>query len=138
MSRENDQLISLMDDEERLIYDYHITKRITSKSRKIEYNLDPFWIRYLLRSAGISIKDIGKSAEEYCLGRHNDVGPYEIGNCEFITQRENYVGAPKKRIRCGDRIFSSLTEAAKSEGITKGGIYQRLRNPKYPEWEYFS
>lgn len=37
--------------------------------------------------AGITIWDVGNA--KYVLGRYGDTGPYEIGNCRFITQQEN-------------------------------------------------
>lgn len=44
----------------------------------------------LAKEAGISRPDqIGKNIDKYQLGRFGDVGNYEIGNCRFITMRQN-------------------------------------------------
>ena len=43
----------------------------------------------LLDEAGITLDDIGKKAHEYQLARYDDTGPYEMGNCRFVTMREN-------------------------------------------------
>lgn len=44
----------------------------------------------LAAEAGLTIPDqIGKSSGSYCMGRIGDKGDYELGNCRFITQRQN-------------------------------------------------
>ena len=43
----------------------------------------------LFDEAGIDPEDIGKKADKYQLARHDDEGGYHIGNCRFITMREN-------------------------------------------------
>ena len=40
--------------------------------------------------AGISHLDIGQSLDSYCMGRLGDSGDYELGNCRFITHRQNH------------------------------------------------
>jgi len=31
----------------------------------------------------------GRASDEYCMARHNDVGPYSIDNVSIVTNREN-------------------------------------------------
>ena len=59
----------------------------------------------LLNEAGITMDDIGRGINDYHLARYNDTGNYEMGNCRFITARENYaekvnnyVRVPKVRV----------------------------------------
>lgn len=52
-------------------------------------NLEVEDVYALLEEAGITIWDVGTGADQYVLGRYNDVGDYEIGNCRFITKKEN-------------------------------------------------
>jgi hypothetical protein len=43
----------------------------------------------LVADAGLKSSQLGYTGEGYVLGRYNDSGNYEIGNCRFITQKEN-------------------------------------------------
>lgn len=44
----------------------------------------------LAKEAGIvDANQIGKSLDSYCMGRIGDTGIYEVGNCRFITVRQN-------------------------------------------------
>jgi hypothetical protein len=45
---------------------------------------------FLAADAGISNPSmIGRTAQSFCMGRLGDTGDYEIGNCRFITVRQN-------------------------------------------------
>ena len=59
------------------------------KGRNIPFNLTDDDIATLLSEAGIEVTDIGKSSGKYCLARYNDEGPYEMGNCRFVTFAQN-------------------------------------------------
>ena len=43
----------------------------------------------LVNEAGLKSSQLGFTGEGYVLGRCNDSGGYEPGNCRFITQKEN-------------------------------------------------
>ncbi len=43
----------------------------------------------LVKEAGLKSSDLGYSGNKYDLARYNDEGPYEVGNCRFITHLEN-------------------------------------------------
>ena len=61
-----------------------------NKGRGIEWRLSYRDLCTLLEEAGITSADMsGHRADGYVLGRYGDTGPYEIGNCRFITVREN-------------------------------------------------
>ena len=57
--------------------------------RNIPFNLSNEDIQTLLDEAGITIFDVGRTSNEYVLARYNDTGPYEMGNCRYITFAEN-------------------------------------------------
>ena len=78
-----------MTDEEWRVFDYVRTKKRNCRRKGIDWMLTEGDIRQLLDQAGIEIYDVGRGAHKYQLGRKGDTGPYEIGNCRFITQREN-------------------------------------------------
>ena len=46
-------------------------------------------MRNLLEEAGSSIGELGVGSDKYCLARNNDLGSYTVGNCRWITNREN-------------------------------------------------
>ena len=73
--------------EDKRITKYYNDKRCSSKIRGIECNLSKDDVRYLLNEAGITIWGVGRKG--YYLSRHNDQGPYEIGNCEFKWWEDN-------------------------------------------------
>ena len=59
----------------------------------------------LVRLANIKSSQIGfKSKEKYVLARYNDCGDYQLGNCRFITQKEN---AQEKKVSEKSRKASS-------------------------------
>ena len=64
-------------------------KRIDREGNPIRFDLKVADMRYLLEEAGISIWDVGAGDDKYCLARNNDLGSYTIGNCRWITNREN-------------------------------------------------
>ena len=68
---------------------YYNTKKATAKQQSIEFTLTLSDIYLLLYMAGITIGQIGKKSENYCLARLGDSGAYERGNCRFITVAEN-------------------------------------------------
>ena len=43
----------------------------------------------LVKDAGLVSSQLGYKGQKYVLARYNDEGNYEIGNCRFITQKEN-------------------------------------------------
>lgn len=74
----------------RGIYEYWRWKRdVTSRKEGIDFKLTGSEMITLFDEAGIDPEDIGKGSNKYQLARYNDSGDYQVGNCRFITQREN-------------------------------------------------
>jgi hypothetical protein len=73
----------------KLVNRYYNTKKATAKQQGIPFELSLSQMHLLLFSAGIGVKQIGKSSSDYCLARLGDTGPYALGNCRFITVAEN-------------------------------------------------
>ena len=66
----------------------------------------------LLDDAGITMDDVGQQSQQYCLGRYGDTGNYEMGNCRFITIRENVQEALKGKTR-PDEIGKKISKSRK-------------------------
>ena len=55
----------------------------------VEFLLSDEQLLQLLREKGLTWSDVGKRNGTYQLGRFNDSGNYEVGNCRFILFEEN-------------------------------------------------
>ena len=66
-----------------------INKRVNAKNENIPFNLTYEQYMELVHEAGLKSSQLGFTGEGYVLGRNNDSGGYELGNCRFITQKEN-------------------------------------------------
>ena len=66
-----------------------INKRVNAKKENVEFNLTYEQYMELVKNAGLKSSQLGFTGEGYVLGRDNDTGPYEPGNCKFMTQKEN-------------------------------------------------
>ncbi|MBO4736457.1 MAG: hypothetical protein J5614_08700 [Paludibacteraceae bacterium] len=64
-------------------------KRVNARAEGIECNLTYEEYCQLVSDAGLKSSQLGYTGEDYVLGRYNDSGNYEMGNCRFITQKEN-------------------------------------------------
>jgi hypothetical protein len=59
-----------------------------AKQRNVDFNLTfEQWLS-VWESSG-HINERGRFKHQYCMGRINDVGPYEIGNVEIVTNHKN-------------------------------------------------
>ena len=67
----------------------YTNKRVNAKKENIDFNLSYEEYMDLVNEAGLKSSQLGFTGEGYVLGRNNDSGPYEKGNCRFITQKEN-------------------------------------------------
>jgi hypothetical protein len=60
--------------------------KCSAKKRGIEFLLSfEEWYNIWQQSG----KQRGRGSDLYCMARHNDIGPYAIGNVSIITNREN-------------------------------------------------
>lgn len=64
-------------------------KKVNAKAEGIECNLTYDEYCQLVKEAGLVSSQLGFTGEGYVLARYGDTGPYEYGNCRFITQKEN-------------------------------------------------
>lgn len=88
-------------------------KKLNAKYRKIPFTLTLKQYSGLLKYAGITANDIGRS--KYHLSRKNDTGGYTYGNCKFKPYLENLL---EKRI-------SDKSRKASSRNIRKAHEKQR-------------
>jgi hypothetical protein len=66
-----------------------INKRVNAAKEGIEFDLTYSEFKSLVLKAGLVSSDLGFTGRGYVLARRHDVGPYRVGNCRFITQKEN-------------------------------------------------
>jgi len=93
----------MLDDDNKL-YSKFSNKRVNAFQEGIPFRLTYKQYRKLVRRARLKSSDLGFSGRGYVLARYNDTGPYEMGNCRFITQLEN---AREKKISDKSRKASS-------------------------------
>ena len=67
------------------------TGRLDRAGNKILWLLSEENVKQLLDEAGITIDLVGRKRGQYVLGRFNDLGNYELGNCRFITGTQNSI-----------------------------------------------
>ena len=91
------EMPNVSNNESGRIQRYITRKRWKTNGKRVDRNGDPILcelksadIRQLLEEAGITIDDLGHGRDSYCLARYNDLGSYEIGNCRFVTNGENW------------------------------------------------
>lgn len=76
-------------DDDRKLGRKYSNKRVNAEKEKIQFNLSFDDFCFLIRSAGLKSSDLGFTGKNYVLARFNDTGPYAIGNCRFISHKEN-------------------------------------------------
>ena len=103
----------------------------------------------LLEDAGITAADIGQKLHLYQLGRYGDKGDYEVGNCRFITMRENlsevvsppspaHLNPQSKPVLFNGKRYDGIGVASRATGIPRYTIPRRCISKNYPEWRYES
>jgi hypothetical protein len=77
----------------------------------------------------ITVWDIGKKPHQYCLARYGDTGPYEIGNCRFITCAENWEEYKNGDHNWWDNLSPEEQERRreKARQVGKAGIKKRWK-----------
>ena len=82
--------VPILNEETRAAWKYWQHKRCTpNRNKSVKFLLTPTELLQLLSEAGITANDIGHKSHQYALGRYGDTGNYEVGNCRFITVRQN-------------------------------------------------
>ena len=143
--------VPILNEETKAIWQYWKAKknRQTTRFRKgsgVEFLLTATEMVQLFTDAAITPNDIGRGSQQYALGRHNDTGNYEEGNCRFITARENkqednWDRATQKNVRVivtplGE--FPSVRDAERLTGINRITLRDRLRHEgvQWSQWHY--
>lgn len=84
-----EEIVSLVDDDGKLKRKW-INKCINAKKENLVCNLTFEEFCNLVYDAGIKSSQIGFSTKDkYVLARYNDDGNYDLGNCRFISHKEN-------------------------------------------------
>lgn len=91
----------------------------------------------LVKEAGLVSSQLGLNGLSYELARYNDEGPYEIGNCRFITHQENVcemkqVVAARERRKLEEPIIQKKREELRlrrEQNKEKERIRQSLIDP---------
>lgn len=77
-----------VDDDGKLMQRFY-NKRVNARAEHIEFALTFREYCLLVADAGLVSSDLGFTGNYYVLARYNDIGPYAIDNCRFITQKQN-------------------------------------------------
>lgn len=80
-----------LDDDGKLRHKWIQKKHNAHREQHLEFYLSFDEFCQLMDDAGITSSQLGIALDRYVLARKGDTGPYEIGNCRFITQRENMI-----------------------------------------------
>jgi hypothetical protein len=107
----------------KLLWDKYKNKEKDAKARNLIFNLTLEEYEQLIIESNIKLEDI--KINGYHLARYNDSGGYEIGNCRFVTYKENLQERKKKehgtffgkKHTAETKIKMSLRSKGKGEGI---------------------
>jgi len=125
-------------------------KKATKQRHAIDWKLSGKELMQLLDDAGITHDDVGRSSSSYQLARYEDTGDYAVGNCRYITLRENIQerkfsdkalesmqqshAARWDNIVTPHGVFNSKSDAGRKIGVTRNMVRRRVDDPKYPDW----
>tara|TARA_R110000737_G_C14467415_1_gene466122 strand:+ start:353 stop:883 length:531 start_codon:yes stop_codon:yes gene_type:complete len=132
-------------------YQYWKRKRkFTKQQPLINWKLSGKELLQLMDDAGITYDDVGRSPDSFQLARHGDTGDYEVGNCRYITMRENLQerkfseetldsmqqsGAARwDNIVTPHGVFNSKSQAGRAIGVTRNMVRRRVDSNKHPDW----
>lgn len=77
-----------LDDDGKLRQKYY-NKRVNAKKEGVKCLITFYEYCMLLKQCNLKSSDLGYTGNGYVLSRNNDTGDYVIGNCTFVTQKEN-------------------------------------------------
>ena len=131
--------VPILNEETRAIWFYWMKKRKRARVKGQTFTLSATEMVQLFTDAGITANDIGKKAHQYQLGRHGDTGGYEMGNCRFITMKENMEEAKRNphnstAIMAEGKRYESISEGSRAYGIALATGCNRIQSKNYPEW----
>ena len=62
----------------------YASQKCSAKKRGIDFNLTyDEWYDFWIKSGKAHLR--GRGTDKYCMARHNDTGPYELGNISFLV-----------------------------------------------------
>lgn len=76
-------------DDDGKLYRKWFNKKVNAKKEGLSCNLTFSEYCQLVDEAGLLSSQLGFKGEGYVLARYDDKGDYCLGNCRFITQKEN-------------------------------------------------
>ena len=106
------------------IYKYWATKRLDKKG----FTLTGKQMIQLFDEADIRPEDIGRKAHEYHLARYGDTGPYEMGNCRFITARENLMEVNRPYATKSQETKDKIRESLMGHKRSQESVEKQKRN----------
>ena len=129
----------ILDEETKAIWTYWKNKKWGSIRDGRSFTLSGKEMVELFTDAGITAADIGQKAHQYQLGRYGDTGGYEMGNCRFITAKENgdertTGGRPAKAIMADGVLYESICHASRASGIAKSTARYRVWSKHFTDW----
>lgn len=98
----------MIDDDGKLKRKY-INKKVNARKENIECLLSFEEFCDLVKEANLKSSDLGFTGNNYVLARINDTGPYAIGNCRFITQKQN----------ADEKVISEASKEASKRNVKK-------------------
>ena len=83
-------------------------------------------INLLLKEADITWDQVGKGKGKFCLGRHNDSGDYQVGNCSFITHSQNTI---QSNNNLSEETIEKMRDNSKTrrEVLIDGVLYKSIK-----------
>lgn len=130
--------MNTLDDDGKL-YQKYLNKKINAKKEGLLCELSFEEFCFLVDQAGLKSSDLGFSGKGYVLARFNDCGNYCLGNCRFITHKENMAEQhlSEKVILARKENFKKLVQARKD--ISKDVMISRIKegqktSEKYKEY----
>lgn len=127
----------LVDDDGK-VYKRWENKKTNARKYGVECKLTLEEYCKLIYEAGLHSSDLGYKGNKYDLARYNDQGPYEIGNCRFITHKENmdemanHTYEHRKIIfckNCGKKIYATNKNQFCRECFIKLGLGKHVKRP---------
>jgi len=118
-------------------------KSAAERGISFEFSYDD-WIQYWIASG--KWENRGPYKDQYCMARHNDIGPYNADNVKIITNSENVLERKNRYqnsktqipVTCIGKSFSSLKSAGEYFNLTYQAIAYRVnsKNKKWNDFQY--
>lgn len=124
-----------LDDDGKLFTKYSM-KRSNAKTMGNEFHLTLHEFCTLMKEAGLKSSNLGLNGNHYDLARYGDTGPYEIGNCRFITHQENVKECESGRSKL-PKFIRLGQEALKRDRLENPEKYRKIYRDRVVYSEYF-